>query len=320
MNRPAILAAGCVSLALAPLAAYAQPDATATPAPEAAPDPRARAAYEAGVDHFKAKRYAEAIGEFTRAQRMDPSPILLFNIARAFEDWARESGEWDKYADALEYYRLYLEAAPNAPDAKAVADGLPALERLAAQAKQGREIELAVTSAPEGAAVKVDGRAVGETPLKVKLAPGKHFVTVERPGFARHSAEVALEDEPVRHAVTLVPVAAAPPPATAEASSNTAAWVVLGVGGALLLGSAITGGLALGKSTELDDIDDGNARATRSEYDALQEDGRTLAYLTDGLLLGGVAGVVTGSVMLLSGDDDAPAASPDGDGAGATHR
>lgn len=319
MNRPALLAAGWLSLALTPFAAHAQPEATATPAPEAAPDPRARAAYEAGVDHFKAKRYAEAIGEFTRAQRMDPSPVLLFNIARAFEDWARESGEWGKYADAIKYYRLYLEAAPNAPDAKAVSDGLPALERLAAQAKQSREVELAVTSTPEGATVKVDGRAVGETPLKVQLSPGKHFVTVERAGFARHSAEVALEDEAVRHAVTLVPVAAPPPPATA-AAPNTAGWVVLGVGGALLVGSVITGGLALGKSAELDDIDDGNTRASRAEYDALQEDGRTLAYLTDGLLLGGVAGVVAGSVMLLTGDDDAPAPSPAGDGAGATRR
>ncbi len=301
MYRPAIFVIVGASLTLAPLPTHAQPEGAppgdaiaAAPAPTG--DARARAAYQRGVAHFKAKRYAEAIGEFTRAQRMDPSPVLLFNIARAFE-------EWGNYEAAIRYYRLYLEAAPTAPDAKAVADGLPALERLAAQSQQGREVELVVTSHPDGATVFIDGREAGQTPLKAQVAPGKHFVVLERSGFARSRSELALDEAPVHHDVTLVSIAA-PPPA-GEGGGKVGAWVLIGVGGALLAGSAITGSLALGKSGELDDIDAGTKRSSRANYDGLQEDGQALAYATDGLLLGGLASATTGLVLLLTGDDTA---------------
>ncbi len=45
-----------------------------------------------------------------------------------------------------------------------------------------------IESNPAGAQLSVDGQDWGKTPLPVKLSPGKHFVSLTRPGYERHTA------------------------------------------------------------------------------------------------------------------------------------
>lgn len=309
MRRAAITLAHVVIAACAYAQAQpggASPEPVASPA-KASPEEslQAKAAYQAGVEHFKAKRYADAIREFNKAYRVDPNPVLVFNMARAFE-------ELQEYDSAIEYYKRYLEMAPESEDSASVAETLRALELLKKRNAEMATVALEVTSTPDGARVYVNGREVGASPMKVQLAPGRHFVAVEAKGFTRDSAEVELTaDAPGRHHATLVPIARSPM-ALAGSKDTTLGWVLIGVGGALLAGAAVTGTLALGKDAELDDVDSDAGDTTPSEYDAIQDDGRVLAYTTDGLLLGGVASVLTGGFLLLTGGDEQTANTPPG--------
>ncbi len=307
MRRAAIALAHLLIAAAAcaqPQPADAPPDPPADSKPAATEeDQQAKDAYSAGVEHFKAKRYADAIREFNKAYRVDPNPVLVFNMARAFE-------ELEEYDSAIEYYRRYLEMAPESEDSASVADTLRALELLKKRSAEAATVTLSVTSTPDGAQIYVNGREVGASPMKLELKPGRHFVAVEAKGFTRDSTEVELvAGKPDKHHATLVPIAPAPS-AHAGSEHTTLGWVLIGVGGALLAGAAVTGTLALGKSGELDDIDSDGGDTTPNEYDAIQDDGRVLAYTTDGLLLGGAASVLTGGFLLLTSGDEETAFTP----------
>ena len=49
-----------------------------------------------------------------------------------------------------------------------------------------------VKSTPQGADVTVDGKYVGSTPSTLKLAPGDHMISVEKPGFKSWRRTVTL--------------------------------------------------------------------------------------------------------------------------------
>jgi tetratricopeptide (TPR) repeat protein len=67
----------------------------------------AKAQYDKGVVAYNLQKFDDAIAAFTRAYEIDPSPILLFNIAQSHN----KKGETER---ALFYYRRYLEADPAA--------------------------------------------------------------------------------------------------------------------------------------------------------------------------------------------------------------
>jgi tetratricopeptide (TPR) repeat protein len=74
----------------------------------------AERAYEAG-------RVTEAIDLLQRARALHQAPVLLFNLARAYETDGR-------LEDALDAYRRYLEEEPNAPDRGAIETRIHAIE------------------------------------------------------------------------------------------------------------------------------------------------------------------------------------------------
>lgn len=92
-------------------------------APAVAQDARAQArqAYQRGKQLFDAGDYTGAIGEFERAQGLAPSPVLDFNIGLAHDrlGHARE---------AVDSYRRYLRAVPDASNKSAVESRIAALE------------------------------------------------------------------------------------------------------------------------------------------------------------------------------------------------
>ena len=267
---------------------------------QSAAETPAQAAYRAGVEHFKAGRFEDAIREFNKAYRLDPNPVLVFNMARAFE-------ETKQYAPAIEFYKRYLSMAPDSPDRQAVEDSIRTLELLAAQG-QPQTVALAVVSQPDGATVFVDGREVGVTPMKLDVAPGKHFIALEHAGFLRSSEELTVESgRPLERRVVLVQA----PPSTAEAASGTRTgsvwpWVAVGTGGALLAASAVTGWQAYRKADKLDQLDADPSLGDDALYNDLRDSGQAYALTTDALLVTGSISLVTGVVLLLT-RDEAPA-------------
>jgi tetratricopeptide (TPR) repeat protein len=85
---------------------------------------KARGFYEQGVAAFRAGDFATARELFERAYLLDPSPILLFNLARANE----ELGDAGK---ATEYFQMYLDREPDAPDRAEVEQRMRALKAAA---------------------------------------------------------------------------------------------------------------------------------------------------------------------------------------------
>lgn len=104
-----------VGLTLAPKAAAAA-NATAD----------AKAAYDRGTVHFKARDFGAALADFEKAYKLDPSPVLLYNIARCHE----EMGEVDK---AKANFTAYLKRVPNAPDRADVERRIRVMEAVAAR-------------------------------------------------------------------------------------------------------------------------------------------------------------------------------------------
>ncbi len=109
-----------------------------------------------------------------------------------------------------------LDVRPPGRRAEAMASGeLPARIEPAAEATQTTG-SVRVTSAPAGATVRIDGRSVGRTPLRMgNLQPGSHGVVVERRGYE----PTALQVEVAAGADSEVAVSLRPaPPATAQPS------------------------------------------------------------------------------------------------------
>lgn len=194
--------------ALVTASVHAQDDA-GVPA-EAAPDEtvghqdidtatRARDEFMAGVAHFQAERYSDAIHSFQVAASLTPSADIWYNIARAYEELARSRGEATDYEQAIEHYRRYLTARVDPPDRATVEQHIANLEerlqavRLAAQVIPTTGT-LRLRTEHMGARVLIDDHEIGRTPVEndLPLDPGTHRVRVELDGYIPFVAEVTI--------------------------------------------------------------------------------------------------------------------------------
>lgn len=89
-----------------------------------AADARALQLYEQGDEAYAAGRYQEAADAFAQAYRLSPRPLLLYNLANAYE-------RLERYTDAIQMLRSYLDSAPIGEHAELQAR-IASLEQLAA--------------------------------------------------------------------------------------------------------------------------------------------------------------------------------------------
>lgn len=132
-------------------------------------------------------------------------------------------------------------------------------------------------------------------------------------GGAAPLVEPAPASEPVQSAEP-VPAPASEPsaaPVAARASSerepaeaSIVPYVLLGAGGALVVGGAITGVVVLGKVSELEDACPNDRCPSEASLDE-RDTTKTWALVTDVLLGVGVATAAVGAVLLLTQDDGA---------------
>lgn len=194
-----------VAIALAALAS------TATPAAMAAPEGPAGAGggpseeseeirRSEALDLFDQSRQAYRAGQFARAAALlrkayalHPSPVLLYNLARAEESAGHDDA-------ALAAYRRYLEADPRARDRGAIEQRIATIgERIARreQAEQQRErAEARAQAAEQQAATDGDDGSSVLWPAIAIGAGGAGLVTgIVFAGLAK-SDESAAHDEP----------------------------------------------------------------------------------------------------------------------------
>jgi hypothetical protein len=129
-----------------------------------------------GVRAFRDGHYGDAIRYFRAARRLGGPSSELWNIARSRE--RLDDGEGA--ARALDDYLRQRDLAPQ--------DRAEAQHEL--QAIRSRPSPLTVTTTPPGAAVSLDGRAAGPTPLTTEVGPGVHTLAVRLGGYEAQSRAV----------------------------------------------------------------------------------------------------------------------------------
>lgn len=167
-----------------------------------------------------------------------------------------------------------------------------------------------------GAVVKVDGTAVGETPMPGPwtLAPGIHRVEVAAPGKKPFSARVRI----VPGKMTTVPAYAAPSPAEAKDqvktvhrvvhtgagfSLSTAGYVTAGVGVAALGAGVALGLMADGAAADARDLDRADPANSRADLEQLVKDADRNAFWANVSYGVGAVAAVTGVTMILLASD-----------------
>ena len=251
---------------------------------------------------FTGERYEEAAQAFRKAYELKPSWKLFFNIGQS-EAAAKRSGL------ALEAFESYLaQGGDDVPEARRE-EVLVEVERLR------KMVGMAKIHAPEGATVFVDGVKRGEASLlgKFPVAAGvKHTIWAVVDGnklpqkvfkvTGGDTVTVDLVEEVEKGPASDDPDSEPIDPGKSDDGSSrmtTIGWVAVGVGGALLLGGAITGGMALNLDSDLDnDCEDEHCLSNRQpDIDKLNN-----LSLTADILIGvGAAAAATGIVLLIVG-------------------
>jgi hypothetical protein len=248
MINPALRA--IASLSLAALTLCLAPAPTRAQAPTAEADARARELYLRGDRLYAEGRYEEAVEAFRESYRLSGRPLLLFNLANAYERLAR-------YEEALAALRDY---APHAPveEEDQIRARIESLTRRA-------EAQRAAEAPADGAAG--DGSSGGSTGAPEDVPP----------------------DAPAR--------------AGGDGGLIAAGAVLAATGGALVVGGAVFGALALDARDEAQAgcADAGGVTVCdASAEDALDRDA-TFALLADVGLFAGGAAAATGVVLLVLG-------------------
>ncbi|HXK19745.1 MAG TPA: PEGA domain-containing protein, partial [Polyangiaceae bacterium] len=260
-----------LALGTAP-ASIARADAPSSEAAAEARRVQAKLKFNDGVAAFGAHRYADAVAAFLQADAIEPSAALSFNIARAFE-------HLDNPSSALRWYRDYLRREPQAVNAVEVQARVAALA--AALAEHGVQ-QLTVISTPAGASVVIDRQVAGTAPVTTELAPGTHHLRLELTGYSALETDVVLDarraqDFPFQLEAIAIesPKREAPPrssasparPAHLERPFGPAPWIVLGAGGASVLGAL---GFELSRRSAESAAEHATQRDYPAHFDAMQ--------------------------------------------------
>jgi hypothetical protein len=285
---------------------------TATTAAQDAQDPGA--AFDEGLRALQEERFADALAAFETSYRLDPVPVVLYNIGMC----QRELGDPAAARTAL----LRYAAAPGEGDP-------PDLREQAERTI--REIDallasLTVNVEPSGATVLIDAIDVGTAPLAepLRLNPGRHVVDARADGFDPGTVEVDLSaGESATVTMRLAPAApptpvgpppvpveppplpVEPPPAVGSATPPAPPapvgggawtpsgwfWAAAGVASAATLAAVVTGSLALDFWS---DYEDGGARDA-----GLRDSILDLRLSTDVLIGFAAAGAAAGLILFL---------------------
>ena len=273
----------------------------AAPAPAAEPTPQqreaARAAYDRGRALFAEGKYADARAAFQEAYDAVPNPIVLVSIGEC-------QLRLGNYEDAHDAFTRYLAGRPDAPDRADVESKLADITALPAT--------LVITTAPAGAAIRVDGQDSGKlTPAELSLPRGAHTLELTLAGHiaitepltakagVRHELHAELQPLPPPPA----PVVQAPPPPPPEPSGppTEALWITGIVGATGLVAGTVLGFMALSERSDYD------ANPTAQSAD----DGERLALFADVAFGVGAMGALTAIVLYVTSDDapEAPEAA-----------
>lgn len=282
LHRPAALIV--LALALVPLEASAQSGDAAA----------AEALFDQGRTAMEKGEYDTACSKFRESQRLDPAAGTMLNLAQCEE-------KRDKLATAWELYRGAMDKLP-------AGDARIAVARERAESLEKRLPKLTVVLAggdSPGTTVQRDEVKLGSASLGVPLPvdPGKHVVTVTSPGRAKRTFSVELGEGESR----TLDVQPGDPEGSSHGpegagSSKTLGYVFGGIGIAGVAVGTVTGMMAIGKKSTVDDHCDPNSRICDHTGADAASSGKTLGTITTASLVVGAVGLGAGAYFLFFAD------------------
>lgn len=286
-----------IALATAPLPALAQGDA--------------QAEFDAAQKLFDAGRQADALPHFRKAYEASKSPNARFMAARCLIAMGRAAEAYEEMAATTR------EATARAETEKkyAVTRDSAAAELALLERRVGKII-VALAEPGPSVVVTLNGARVAPDRVGVPMAvePGKLVIEAARPAGAPVRREITVAaGETKTVAISFAAAAGAPlgavtppapraPPQVVEKGGGVriAGFVVAGLGVAGLGAFAGAGLAAKGKFSTLE-TECGAARCVDPKYADVIDSGKTLQTVANIGLGAGVAGVVSGALMIALG-------------------
>jgi hypothetical protein len=286
------------------------------------------ALFDKGVGYMEAKGYATACPAIEESQRIDPRPGTLFTLAECLAGWGKVASAVARYQDYVDLVSL-LSPQQQARHRDRLATARAQLTKLKPTVPTLTLVLPA--SAPAGTTVTRNGETLGAAALGLALPvdPGTYEIVTRAPGVPERQTSVTLELGDAKRVELETGTAVANPPAplpptgptavettvpaapvTEQSSGSgrrTAAYVAGGVGIAGIVVGSVTGVLVLGKKQTVSDNcpnhecnDEGYSAANSAQHLAL------VSNIGFGV---GIAGLVVGTVLLLTGSTAKPESS-----------
>jgi len=270
----------------------------------------AKAAFEDGKALFESGKFVEAADAFRRANELNPNWKIYYNIGQS-EAAAK------RYGLALDAFEKYLAGGGDDVAKARQTEVMDEVRRL-------REmVGVLEVRGREGDRIEVNGVDRGTLPDADRVKVGMGEVTLR---VVRDGDEVLSRTVPVSGGETVVVEvdgageSTGPVGPTGAATSDedgkgktlrTVGWITLGVGAAVLIGGAATGGAALSMNSDLkDQCGDGTCTTADKQGDVDTRDG--LAVASSVLLPVGGAIAATGIILLIVGSAGREDAGTDG--------
>ena len=280
----------------------------------------ARSLAAQGTAAFEAQKYAEALEHFERAAALVEAPTIILMQARTLVQLGRWVEGADKYASVQRWRDSHpTEIAANPTFSQAAEAATQELAQLMPRIPK-LNVQVTTPRKDETFEVTVNGRRLLDALLgaDVPVDPGAHTVEVRGSDGktvvrqvslsegGREEVVILLDDGPPP-TVVLPPPPKAPPPVldtSGDSSRETIGWVLFGTGATAAAFGTVTGIVALGKKSELDEVcSPGCPPSHEDTLDAYRMN-RTMSYVGFAV---GAAGIAGGAYLLLSGSDEKPA-------------
>jgi tetratricopeptide (TPR) repeat protein len=126
--------------------------------------------YEKATRAYDVQKYSEAVDEYQRAYEIGGDPAMLYNVAQSYR-------LNDQPADALRFYRRYLQRSPNARNRDDVEKKIADLERVVEERR--RKAAAAPPPPPAPIPVVIAQAPPPEAPVKqVEASPGRRIAGI----------------------------------------------------------------------------------------------------------------------------------------------
>lgn len=236
-------------------------------------DDEARMHFRLGRAYYDSGRFEEAADEFQKAHELSQRPQLLYNVFIA----RRDAGQLRQAIEALE---RYLELVPDPEGRESLEARLRSMRRLHQQQQSAR----AARGRDRPDETPADGSDDGPGGQDVDDDVGDPDDDAPAGDAGEDGGGAVVGADPEGDGPSLVP------------------WVVMGAGAAMVAGAVVTGILALGAESQLEE-DCPMGACTTSDWMDTRDHGQAMATLTDVLLITGGLTVAAGAALLFLLDE-----------------